>query len=277
MDVSIVFHVMMVVFIVAIYNSNDVHAANINQRHTLTNVQFHDAPMGRGSVSNEGGVLLPNGKKVEASQLEQGLNVLSKWFPNDYQTIQMHKQEIIELILKNQQPKLNSPINQIGREGFVTNAVSVSNNFTPCEEACGFAAVDGIFFLMGLMGLRVKNNEMITRTLMREMGEETLNGLESQIHNFNQAKTALEKAKAFFAIMSAVNKASGFTKALKAVKSQLSTWDYIKAGTLMAAQLVIWFGTDGVAFVGEVALSIMSAETLIQDSLKVNNVCPRTG
>jgi len=68
-----------------------------------------------------------------------------------------------------------------------------------------------------------------------------------------------------------------FSKALKAVKSQLKPWDYVKAGTLMSAQLVIWFGTDGVAFVGEVALSIMSAGTLIQDSLKVNVVCPRAG
>jgi len=124
----------------------------------------------------------------------------------------MHKQEIIELILKNQQPKLNSPIYQIGRQGFVTNTVSVSDNFTPCEEACGVVGVDGIFFLMGLMGLHVKNNEMITRTLMREMGEETLNGFASQIHQFNEAKTALEKAKAFFSIMSSVNKASGFFK-----------------------------------------------------------------
>jgi hypothetical protein len=259
----------MTIFAVAIYNS---HGANTNQRkqRSVVGSQLPRAPMTQG-------VLLPNGKKLEVSQLEQGLNVLSRWLPNDYQNIQMHKQEIIELIVKNEKPKFNSPINEIGHQGFVTNVAVASNDFTPCETACGTVAVDGIFFLFGLMGLRVKNNEMITRTLMREMGAETLNGFSAQIHNFEHAGNALEKAKALLPIMGGVYKAGGFSAALKAVKSQLSKWDYVKAGALMATQVVIWFGTDGGAFVAEVALSVMSAETLIHDSIKANTACPRAG
>ncbi|MEC4686586.1 MAG: hypothetical protein VST71_12755 [Nitrospirota bacterium] len=47
----------------------------------------------------------------------------------------------------------------------------------------------------------------------------------------------------------------------------------MKTGVIAVAQLTAWFATDGIAFVAEAALSVMSAEQLIEDSVKADNVC----
>jgi hypothetical protein len=144
---------------------------------------------------------------------------------------------------------------------------------TPCEEACGYVMFDVVMLALGLMGLHVSNQEAVTRALLRELGPDTLRGFARAIHNFNTADGALAKAKAVFSIMSGIYKAGGFSAALKAVADEMSWWDGMKTGVIAVAQLTAWFATDGIAFVGEVALNIMSATQLIQDAAKAGQVC----
>ncbi len=56
-------------------------------------------------------------------------------------------------------------------------------------------------------------------------------------------------------------------------KMRCSTWDWIKTGVIAVAQITAWFATDGVAFIAEAALTIMSAEQLIEDSVKAGQAC----
>ena len=53
----------------------------------------------------------------------------------------------------------------------------------------------------------------------------------------------------------------------------MTWWEWVKTGMIAVAQIMVWFATDGVAFVAEAALSIMSAESLIEDAIKADKVC----
>ena len=48
---------------------------------------------------------------------------------------------------------------------------------------------------------------------------------------------------------------------------------WVNTGVIAVAQIIAWFATDGVAFIAEAALSIMSAEQLIEDAIKAGKAC----
>ena len=56
----------------------------------------------------------------------------------------------------------------------------------------------------------------------------------------------------------------------------MTWWEWVKTGMIAVAQIMVWFATDGVAFVAEAALSIMSAESLIEDAIKADKVCGKS-
>ena len=53
----------------------------------------------------------------------------------------------------------------------------------------------------------------------------------------------------------------------------MTWWEWVNTGVIAVAQIIAWFATDGVAFIAEAALSIMSAEQLIEDTIKAGKAC----
>ena len=144
---------------------------------------------------------------------------------------------------------------------------------TPCEEAIALVVFDVIMFIFGLVGLHVSNQEKLNRALIRELGPDTLRGFASAVHNFSEANGKIAKATALFKLMAGISNAGGFKTAFKVVKKEMSWWKWVKTGIIAIVQITAWFATDGVAFIAEAALSIMSAEQLIEDSVKVKKIC----
>jgi len=235
--------------------------------------------MAQPSLPDEPAVVLPNGKKLAVSHIDKGIDILSQWLPDDAETIQAHKQKIIQLMLKNETPKSESPLHHIGHHKSAAPTLILLADLnpldllTPCELAIGEVVVDLVFFALGLAGLHFQKNLNVTRALLKEMGDKVLNGFLSDIHTLAQAEGALAKAKASFPLLGGIYNAGGISAIIKAIDDQMSVWEWVKTGIIMAAQFVSWFATDGVAFIAEVSLSIMSAEGLIQDTIKATDVC----
>lgn len=53
----------------------------------------------------------------------------------------------------------------------------------------------------------------------------------------------------------------------------MSWWEWIKTGIIALAQILAWFATEGVAFIAECVLVIMSATQLIQDAVACASAC----
>ena len=47
----------------------------------------------------------------------------------------------------------------------------------------------------------------------------------------------------------------------------------MSTGIVALAQIAAWVASDGIAFIAEVALTIMSATQLIEDSIKASRAC----
>ena len=217
-------------------------------------------------------------QKPTKEQIGEAVDTLAQWFPEDAASFKRHRSAIVNHIYEGTNPSSGSELSslklqkiQVGAD-LLIEAVSLPG-LTPCQEACGYVAVDVVFFVLGLVGLHVSNNERITRAILRELGADTLRGLARAIRNFSEADGAYNKAKALFTLFGQIYKAGGFRAAFKVIKDEMTTWEWIKTGVIAVAQITAWFATDGVAFIAEVALNIMSAEQLIEDAAKAVKAC----
>ena len=205
-------------------------------------------------------------------QIAEAVDTLGKWFPEEAPKLAKYREAIIDHVVRKSEPAADSALATMKYSE--TRPVLVElPTLTPCEEACIKVVVDVVFLVIGLVGLHASNEERITRAIIRELGGETLRGFSRAIHAFSDADGAMNKAKALFTLFGQIYNAGGFKAALKIIKDEMTWWDWVKTGLIAVAQITAWFATDGVAFVAEVALSIMSAEQLIEDAVKAVKDC----
>ena len=216
--------------------------------------------------------------RLSRQQLSEALDKLAEWFPEEKTNLKNHSDDIIRCVLEGTAPGPNSALLLVKATHPVDDLkpfVQAASTLSPCVEAIGVVLVDVVFFVLGLLGLHVSNQERIARALLRELGEDTLRGFLRAIHNFKEAEGAVDKAKALFAIIGGIWNAGGFRAVFKVLKDEMSWWEWVKTGIIAVAQLTAWLATDGAAFVAEAALSIMSAESLIEDAIKADKECSK--
>jgi len=215
--------------------------------------------------------------QLSKDQVQQSLNQLSEWFPLEAPQFKSHEELIVQSILQQEEPQELTEIEfSSTTTTTVESEVSVDIELptpTPCEEAIGMCIVSIVMFVFGLLGLHVSNQERLSRELLRELGPDTLRGFKAAIHNFSVAQGKKNKALALFKIAGGIYKAGGFKAAFKALEHEMGWWAWTKAAIISCAQFTAWFASDGVAFVAEVVLTIMSAEQLIESADKVVETC----
>lgn len=206
-------------------------------------------------------------------QLGEASNTLIQWFPEERTSLKKHRDAILQCVLANNTPGPNSPLLLQTATQLEKGRTHAQQALSPCQEAILWVLVNAVSFALSLMGLHASNKERVARALLRELGQDTLNGFLRAIQNFNEAKSAPSKAKALFAIISGIYNAGGFRAVLKVLKDEMTWWEWTKTAIISVAQLTAWIASDGVAFVGEAALSIMSATSLIEAALKATEAC----
>ena len=213
--------------------------------------------------------------ELTKERVSEALDTLAKWFPEEAQNFTKNRDAIVRHIVEGTEPASGAALLLVQSHPKAERLVSTLAEppWTPCEEAIGVFLVDVVFLVLGLVGLHVSNQERITRALLRELGPDTVRGFLRAIRNFNEADGAYQKAKALFAIFGGIYKAGGFRAVFKVLKDEMSWWEWLKTGIIAVAQIAAWFATDGVAFIAEVALNIMSAEQLLEDGIKAGKIC----
>lgn len=244
--------------------------------------------------------------KLTEKQVFESIETFMKWFPEETNRIKAHHEAIVRCIVDGRfnlnyyveefyfpiyevtkkcslillflysgtNPEIGSSLLAQTHAKLLTTAPYVTElSVTPCEEAIGIFLVNAVMLAIGLVGLHVSNQERLSRALLQELGQDTLRGFARAIHNFNTAEGAVAKAKALFTILSQVYKAGGFRAVFKVLKEEMSWWEWLKTGVIAMAQISAWFLTDGAAFIAEAALSIMSAEQLLEAGIKVGQTC----
>merc|ERR1719191_1953199 len=231
---------------------------------------IEDAAKSVKTCSNRAVRSVANMSRVE---VEAALNTFCAWFPEEAPKLQEHRSAIIEAMLSDCAPAIDSPLLQLefapsGLAKDLERAV-----VSPCEEAIAVVVVDVILFVMGLLGLHAPDQERMERTIIQEFGGDVLNGLAKEVKAFHEADGKIEKAKALFSLLGSIKKAGAFTAVWKELKHEMTWWQWFKSGATALAQFGLWFTTDGVAFIAEATLNIMSATDLIEAAAKSVKTC----
>jgi len=206
--------------------------------------------------------------------LERGVELLAKAVPEEAEQLLAHKSMIAAQIQLGTAPPANSVLAQLSFQApsFEIDQ-DVLDGLTPCQIAIGKVAVDAVFIIIGLFGLRTSAEAKMSNAIIKAMGGKGLNGLQMAIRDFNEAATAYTKAKAFFGIAGGIYYAGGLGAAFKVLKEEMGWWDWTKTGVLVFLQLAAWFASEGAAFIAEVAMIIMQAEQMIEDSIACGKAC----
>lgn len=213
------------------------------------------------------------------SNVRQALNMLSDWFPEEAEAISEHKKELIDLIVNGEDPRRNSQLGKMVYHRAPVNPASRKAEeplFTPCESAIGGAVVSAGIFVVGVIGLKVTHSANLERAMMRSMGAKTLNGFQTMFKEFANSQDKFQAAKRLFGIAQSIWQGGGFKIIFEAWKKEARWYEFILAGVTLIAQLAIWFASDGIAFIAEVALIILSAVSLISSIYTAVTTCAGT-
>ena len=214
--------------------------------------------------------------KFTQKNVSAALDTLAAWFPEESDDIDFYKDELIELIVSGAEPRSNSKLGKmIYKRAPVTPASRRTEEplFTPCETAIASAVVNAGIFVVSLVGLRVTYTTNIARAMQRSLGAQTLNGFRTLFKSFSESQNKFQAAGGLFKITNSIWQGGGFKIIFEAWKKEARWYDFILMGVALIAQLAIWFASDGVAFIAEVALVIMGAVTLGRAIYSAVNTC----
>ena len=80
------------------------------------------------------------------------------------------------------------------------------------------------------------------------------------------------QAKALFYLLKDTFSLGILWKIIKSLCSNMSTWDWIKAGALITAQLIAAFATDGLALIAKIVLALNSAYDFYKKIKNLNEI-----
>jgi len=92
-------------------------------------------------------------------------------------------------------------------------------------------------------------------------------------NSFDAAVGIYEKSKVFFKIAGGLYKASCLKALIKEWAEEANWFDWASTAAIAIAQFTVWFATEGVAFIAEVALLLVSAGFLIADIAGAITIC----
>jgi len=143
---------------------------------------------------------------------------------------------------------------------------------TPCEKAVAKVIIDVVLIAIGASALSGEINGE-TVDAVAGAAEEGLVEIEQLAADINNAQTTAEMAKAVFAILSKIYDIGCLGAVISAIFKSLSWWDMILYGIVSIATIVALVATDGVAFIAEVAIILVSGAFLLEDVAACIGIC----
>ncbi|MEC4686587.1 MAG: hypothetical protein VST71_12760 [Nitrospirota bacterium] len=80
-------------------------------------------------------------EKLSRTQVEQALDKVREWFPEEAENISRNKELIIDHIVNDKTPKTDSPLRLIEPAIYAERERLEIAGLTACEEACGMVAL----------------------------------------------------------------------------------------------------------------------------------------
>jgi len=210
--------------------------------------------------------------ELSAEQLIEVISILKSSFPQEMEMIyrsdfELEDKHSVEDELKSIK-NLGLTVNQEGMYTLETMGMS------KCTKSIVQVVVDVIFFVLGLAGLHASAQEKkVGEAILRKLTPSKLEKLLKLIIRIEKQHSAVKKAHAIWDIFKFIYDIGVFSIAVAVLKKHMSTWQWIKTGSLAVLQVVAWVASGGVAFVAEAALCASDMEGIVEDSVEACKNC----
>lgn len=124
-----------------------------------------------------------------------------------------------------------------------------------CLVSIGAFVVAILCFFLGLAGLRASVAEAAGRTILAELGQETIRGLLASIRLIAGEASTVIKAKEIVSVFFQIIKVTGINGIVSAICKNMYWYDWALIGTVVVGQLTIWFASEGAALIAEVIIA----------------------
>lgn len=126
--------------------------------------------------------------------------------------------------------------------------------FSECNQMELTVICDVIAVVFQCVGVNGKVVEEAATEIAGEITETQLNGLQTLLQAVKDAQGKQATAMAVFKLLAAVWKLTGIRQFLGALETHMAWYNWVIMGTVISAQLVALFATDGASFVAELVL-----------------------
>lgn len=133
-------------------------------------------------------------------------------------------------------------------------ATKATVGFSACNAKEIVVAVDAFTVLFQFIGVSGKVCGEAATDIIEGLSAVELDGLSALFEAVSKADGAKETAKALFNLISGIYKLTGIRQILGAIESHLSWYNWVIMGTVITAQAVALFASDGASFIAEVVL-----------------------
>jgi len=155
-------------------------------------------------------------------------------------------------------------------------AGALASGTSSCPVAIATCAVDCLAVLLQVAGVPSSVTRTAARAVIDTVPAEVLTGWQQLVRNVATADSTSSKAKAIFALVKSIYTATGIRQILGAIEHDMAWYEWVLMGTVVTAQLTIWFASDGLAAIAEIALlGAVLAQTVADAALAVK-VCGQT-
>jgi hypothetical protein len=259
------------------------NGGSVGQVDTISNVTttyFDIASGNAGANFFVSWVAVPAGRgvarqRVRAEYFQAAMDEIIQMVPEEAAQIAQYADQLRAHLVEDQEPPVSVldiayavPPESTGTR----SAVTVS----PCAKAVIRCGIDVTLLGLSLAGLRTANTRRVIDAAIRAVGGTPLQGLEHIVFMYNAASGAWNKAKVAFKILGGFYNVGGFRAVLRALREEMSWWDWMLTGLILAAQIIAWVVSDGIAFVAEVALVILGFANLAEDIYFAVTACQST-
>jgi hypothetical protein len=130
---------------------------------------------------------------------------------------------------------------------------------------------DVLGLLLGLFGLRA-SNKRLAEAVVAKTARGWRYGLRNIGREFSNAKRAgdkLKMAKLAFSVFSGLCNVLSVKAVVQLMFGTMTKRDWAKSGLIVLAQMAMWFGTSGAALVAQLAMLVLGAVELVNDSIRL--------
>lgn len=256
--------------------------------------------MGTGCCKHQTGADVEHIGGMTEDELNKGLEQLMEWFPDEAPQLREYKHVVVVNLFRRTRPSPDAPVMQVkfasptrgerhpdcsveywgeseAPEIRLLQTEKMTEEMTSeaqCITKILIFCVQVVFFALGLAGLKIFGQPKgIAKAVGKQLSDKSIHGLKQLVDKFNEAESALGKARALFGILDGFRNIGGVTAVVHEIANHMSFWDWVTTGVVAVAQITAWMATGGLAFIAKAALSVMSAVELIKAGDQVSKCC----